>query len=240
MVIDITPMRQDDIEGAVSCIQVAFADDPYNRWIFPNPATFNISRNRASLRTRCHWGMRYGIFHVAKDPSSSTPNKVLGVACWLGPDLATPAAPSTWSDYIKLQTSSWSLWASQVLTNAWYLGRGGLNVQRYWIWKAAQAEAQSALWDDARGYYFCNIVTILPECQGQGIGRKMVEAVTNLADQEGRTCYLESSRDKPNVPIYEKLGFVLCREMECRQGAGDEGIRLYCMKRPPRMQEPDT
>ncbi|KAB8360948.1 hypothetical protein FH972_024680 [Carpinus fangiana] len=235
MPIQITVMRESDIEGAVTCIQEAFADDPYSRWIFDTPSTFNPSRNRASLRTRCRWGMRYAIFHVAKDTSTSTPDRVLGVACWLAPNLATLAAPTTWSDWFTLQISSWSLWSYQVLTNTWYLGRGGLNVRRYWIWKAAQASAQSSLWDDARGYYFCNIVTVLPEAQGKGIGRMMVDTVTAVADREGRECYLESSRDKPNVPIYEKMGFRLCKEMECRDGAQDPGISLYCMKRSPQL-----
>ena len=34
MPVEITPMVEADIEGAIDCVQVAFADDPYNRWIF--------------------------------------------------------------------------------------------------------------------------------------------------------------------------------------------------------------
>lgn len=114
--------------------------------------------------------------------------------------------------------------------NLWY-GRGGLNVKRYWLWKAAQAEAQGELWTDARGYYFCNIVTVLPEAQGRGVGRALMEVVLRMADRKGMRCYLESSRKDPNVPIYEKFGFRLVREMLCDDDG--EAVMLYCMMREP-------
>jgi ribosomal protein S18 acetylase RimI-like enzyme len=117
--------------------------------------------------------------------------------------------------------------------NLWY-GRGGLSTTRYWIWKARQAEAQEKLWTDPNGYYFCNIVTVLPECQGQGVGKKLMEEVLSMADREGRRCYLESSRSEPNVGIYERFGFRLVMEMECREGDGEnDAIKLYCMLRDP-------
>jgi len=114
------------------------------------------------------------------------------------------------------------------------MGRGGLIVRRYYIWKSAQAVAQGVLWDDPEGYYFLNIATVLPEAQGKGIGKEMVKQITDLADREGRKCYLESSRREPNVQIYEKMGFELKKEMECKDGDEDAGITLFCMIREPR------
>jgi GNAT superfamily N-acetyltransferase len=117
--------------------------------------------------------------------------------------------------------------------NLWY-GRGGLSTTRYWIWKARQAEAQSELWISEKGYYFCNIVTVLPEAQGKGVGRALMEEVLAMADREGVECYLESSRREPNVAIYEKFGFELVKDMECRDGENEgDGIMLYCMMRNP-------
>lgn len=104
-------------------------------------------------------------------------------------------------------------------------------LQRYYIWKKNQAIAQKELWDDPHGYYFCNIVTVLPDQQGKGVGKMLFKAVTDQADKDGRKCYLESSRDKPNTLIYERLGFRKVKEMECN----DEGAicKLYCMSRDP-------
>ncbi|KAI1660334.1 acyl-CoA N-acyltransferase [Daldinia decipiens] len=226
MPIRVSPLAEADIPGAVSAIQQAFADDPYNNWVF-DKSTFNPQRNAASLSIRCRWGMRNGIFHVAKEEGS---DEVLGVACWLRPQRAGES-PS-WSDWIE----DWRLWFSQVGMNLYY-GRGGLNVKRYYIWKEAQAKAQSSIWTDSRGYYFLNIMVVLPKAQNRGVGRLMMKAITDQADAAGMNCYLESSRDVPNMQIYGRFGFKFAKELEC----DDDGtaIKLYAMVREP-SAEPQT
>lgn len=226
MTIEVTQMTEADIDGAIDTIQQAFANDPYNNWVYPDRSKVDLTRNRVSLTLRCRWGITHGLFHVARD--SSNPAKILGCAMWMPPQ--PPSQPETWSLYL----SYWWLWLNQIRMNTWY-GRGGLSTQRYWIWKARQAEAQKELWTSEKGYYFCNIVTVLPEAQGQGVGRKLMEEVLGMADEEGVGCYLESSRKVPNVPIYEKFGFELAREMECKDGDGEkDAIKLYCMLRKSR------
>ena len=51
--------------------------------------------------------------------------------------------------------------------------------QRYYIWKDAQAKAHSELWDDPQGYYFCNIVTVLPYAALCSV--KAIDLVANFA-----------------------------------------------------------
>lgn len=184
--------------------------------------------------------MRNGIFHVAKEQGS---DEILGVAMWLRPQ---PAGQSpTWNDWFE----GWRLWAAQVGMNLWY-GRGGLNVkvslvaflstervveltrtQRYYIWKEAQAKAQSQIWTDPRGYYFLNIMVVVPAAQGKGVGAKMMKMVSDVADKEKMKCYLESSRDVPNVAIYGRWGFKFEKEMVCDDDG--EAIRLFTMTREP-------
>ena len=173
--------------------------------------------------------MTHGLFYVCR--AKTSPGKVLGTAMWLAPQPVLPpfqswTSPRSWHEW----ASAWRLWMQQGWMNLWY-GRGGLNVKRYWLWKAAQAQAQTELWTDPRGYYFCNIVTVLPEVQGKGVGRKLMEVVLKEADEKGMRCYLESSRREPNVAIYERFGFKLAKEMLC----DDEGeaITLFCMTREP-------
>jgi GNAT superfamily N-acetyltransferase len=109
--------------------------------------------------------------------------------------------------------------------------------QRYYIWKDRQHDAHSAVWTDPRGYYFLNIMVVLPEAQGRGIGKKLVTVVTDRADAEDMPCYLESSRDKPNMQIYERMGFRFAKQMDC----DDDGqvCKLYCMVREPRQGPPE-
>ncbi|KAL4945846.1 hypothetical protein BDV06DRAFT_218922 [Aspergillus oleicola] len=252
MPITVRPITKPDIPSAIDIIQRAFADDPYFQWVFDKD-NFNKARNYGSLEARCLWGINNAIFHVAVDsdapstspscsnlrPSSGTEGKIVGVSCWLPPH--PPSTPESWSSYL----SSWVLYFRQGLNNIYHFGRGGLNVKRYYIWKARQSEAQDSIWTNERGYYFCNIVAVDPETQGKGVGRKLFESITRKADEEGIPCYLESSRDQPNVGIYEKLGFGMRRVMECRDdspsgsdgGSGNEegGVcMLYCMVREPK------
>ncbi|KAF2705976.1 acetyltransferas-like protein [Pleomassaria siparia CBS 279.74] len=226
MSIQVSLMKEEDIDGAIDTIQQAFAEDPYNQWVFPDRKKVSLVRNRVSLTLRCRWGIQHGLFYVARD--TSNPTKILGCAMWLSP--APPSQPQTWSLYL----SFWWLWASQIKMNLCY-GRGGLSTRRYWIWKDRQAEAQRELWTSDEGYYFCNIVTVLPEEQGKGVGRALMEEVIDRADKEHVWCYLESSRREPNVAIYEKFGFKLAKEMDCKDGEGENSaIKLFCMLREPR------
>lgn len=104
------------------------------------------------------------------------------------------------------------------MNNIRFLGRGGLNVSRYWIWKQVQQDAHSTLWTDPRGYYFCNMVAVRSEARGMGVGKRLMEIVMEKADREGMPCYLESSKGHPNITIYQRMGFELIKEIECAEG----------------------
>ncbi|KAJ5806498.1 uncharacterized protein N7503_004100 [Penicillium pulvis] len=230
MAIEILPLTEADIPGVIQVIQQAFADDPYFKWVFDG-SKFNKQRNYNSLAARCRWGINNAIFQVAKEISptdSSSSSPVLGVSCWLPPH--PPSKPESWYSWYQ----DWKLSATQLLTNIFYLGRGGLRANRYWIWKDQQQKAHAEIWDDPRGYYFCNIVAVSPEAQGKGVGRMLFESVTKIADEEGVKCYLESSKNVPNVQIYERMGFEMSRTMECRDG--EDVCMLYCMMRNPKTE----
>jgi GNAT superfamily N-acetyltransferase len=184
----------------------------------------DLNRNRVSLGIRCRWGIRNALFYVAKDTDSVRKDEVLGIAMWMPP--REDGQKETWSEWFE----GWRLWTEQVVMNSLH-GRGGLNVRRYWIWKAKQAEAQSQIWTDPRGYYFLNIMVVKPGSQGKGIGKALARQVTQRADEEGKRCYLESSRDVPNIKIYEAMGFHFVKQMDCEE-SGDI-CTLYCMVREP-------
>ncbi|KAJ5082563.1 hypothetical protein N7532_011606 [Penicillium argentinense] len=237
MAIEIVDLTEADIPGAIQVIQQAFADDPYFKWVFDaetiweSPAQFNKQRNHDSLAARCRWGINNAIFQVAKETAekdSSESFPILGVSCWMAPHDASQ--PESWYAWYQ----GWVLSFGQFLNNVRYLGHGGLRTNRYWIWKERQQEAQSQIWDDPRGYYFCNIVAVSPEAQGRGIGKLLFETITKRADEEGVKCYLESSKNVPNVQIYERIGFEMKSEMECRDG--DDACMLYCMVRNPKAE----
>jgi GNAT superfamily N-acetyltransferase len=131
---------------------------------------------------------------------------------WFRPQPASE--PESWYSYFQ----SWLFFLRQILTNIRYLGYGGLNVKRYWIWKRRQADAKGQILTDQRGYYWCGTLAVSQEARRKGIGRKLVEIVTNQADREGMKCYLESSKLVPNVDIYHQMGFEMAIELDCEDG----------------------
>jgi predicted N-acetyltransferase YhbS len=74
-------------------------------------------------------------------------------------------------------------------------------------------------------------MVLLPAYQGKGIGKALAREVTKHADQEGKRCYLESSRDVPNMKIYEAMGFHFVKQMDCDDDG--EVCKLFCMVREP-------
>ncbi|KAI5303952.1 hypothetical protein KEM55_000288, partial [Ascosphaera atra] len=80
-------------------------------------------------------------------------------------------------------------------------------------------KAATETWTDRRGYYFCQTVAVLPGQQGKGIGKMLLKAVMDRADQEGFHCYLESTRYTPNVEIYKKHGFKVIKEITCKDAS---------------------
>ncbi|KAL4917544.1 hypothetical protein BDW62DRAFT_201575 [Aspergillus aurantiobrunneus] len=186
MPIKVYPLTKPAIPGAIDVIQQSFAEDPYFRWVFDR-RDFNKARNYGSLEARC-----LGVLGM-----------LFSMLLWRKMEMHIQVQPELWYSWAQ----SWLLWFRQGLNNLQHGGRGGLNVRRYYIWKDRQAEAQKSIWDDERGYYFCNIVAVRPDAQGRGVGKMLFEEVMRVADQEGMRCYLESSRNEPNVGIYERLGF---------------------------------
>jgi len=77
---------------------------------------------------------------------------------------------------------------------------------------------QNKIWTDPKGYWFLNILTVHPTCQGQGVGKILANKVMHQADKDQYSCYLESSKLEPNIKIYEKLGFRMVDEMVIEEG----------------------
>ncbi|KAL5001783.1 acyl-CoA N-acyltransferase [Aspergillus recurvatus] len=224
MDIQILPLSKPDIPQAVECIQTVFADDPFFQYMFDQD-TYNLARNAASLSAHFLHGLAiHAPIYVARQMSL---NRIVGI-CWWHPPTPTASPPP-----FSHRTQDLLLSARQLLFNIRYLGRGGLRVDRYRQWKALQAQKHSRIWTDPRGYYFCNVIAVRAEMRGLGLGRRLVEVVTERADEEGMPCYLESSKGMPNLAIYRKLGFEGVGEIECVDGNGKEGCTLYCMVRQP-------
>ena len=76
-----------------------------------------------------------------------------------------------------------------------------------------------------------------PSGRGKGYARKVIEYVTDIADEEGRACYLESS-NAVNLIIYGKMGFKLRKKVYLQREM--EEIQLDIMVREPIRSDADS
>ncbi|KAF2103113.1 hypothetical protein NA57DRAFT_33178 [Rhizodiscina lignyota] len=83
---------------------------------------------------------------------------------------------------------------------------------------------------DEESWYLVYIGTKVA-ARGKGYARKLITHITDIADSEGRACYLESSNDV-NPIIYGKMGFEIKRKIHLQRA--EEDIELDIMVREPK------
>jgi len=66
-------------------------------------------------------------------------------------------------------------------------------------------------------HYYLDSIGTLPTRQGEGLGARLLTAMTNRADAEGLPCYLESS-NPVNEPFYARHGFGIRDEVHLGGG----------------------
>ncbi|KAJ5923434.1 Acyl-CoA N-acyltransferase [Penicillium verhagenii] len=239
MSIEIVPLAEPDIPGTVDCVQSTFADDPYFRWAF-DASKFKAERNAASIAAHLQFSINCGypvyiakVSRAASDLKSDheirlAPGTVVGFSWWTPPEAFS--LPQPWFVWAQ----EWLLSFRQLMFNIRFAGRGGLDVRRYWLWKKSQKDAMDDLWTGRDGYYYCSLLGVSSQVRGMGVGRRLMDVILQKADEEGVSCYLESSKGYPNIAIYEKMGFELCNEIKC----DDSGnvCKLYGMTRLPKIK----
>jgi len=104
----------------------------------------------------------------------------------------------------------------------------GLATPRVLAWRAAWEQVHPR-----EAHSHLGPVAVLPEFQGRGIGKKLVEYYCALLDRSGEASYLET--DKPeNVTLYSRFGFEVIKERFVL------GIRNWFMWRPATCRQPSV
>ena len=76
-------------------------------------------------------------------------------------------------------------------------------------------------------FWYLHYVGVRPDHQGKGHGGRIIRAQTAVADVAGLPCWLETATPE-NVPLYERLGFVIETEWDVAGG----GPHFWGMMRP--------
>lgn len=76
-------------------------------------------------------------------------------------------------------------------------------------------------------HYYITMIGVHPDIQGQGIGRKVLQEVHQLASSSAQPCSVAlDTENHQNVTYYKKCGYQLHYTQQI------EGIRIYCMNHP--------
>lgn len=79
------------------------------------------------------------------------------------------------------------------------------------------AKAMKILEEDKKNlnigpYIYLNVIGVSPKFQGNGFGGKMLKALIEKAENEGKSIYLETQTED-NVKMYEKFGFEVIKKI---------------------------
>lgn len=174
----IVSLEHSQIARAADIICQAFADDPAGVYAAPDP------KKRSHLLS---WYARISLVLGFSQGKIFTNSLLTGVAVWLPPG----------SNEITLT----ALLQAGILPP---LKAGPASLWRFVKAMIHFSQVQSRYVTELHWYLF--ILTVLPSCQGQGLGGKLLQPILDHADAAGLPCYLDTANPKA-IPFYEKQGF---------------------------------
>ena len=198
----IAPLREGDLPAAAAALARAFQDDPLQMYVFPDPGERAV-RSPGHFAPLLRYGLRFGeVLTTAGTPA--------GAAVWLG--------PNAWEVTPERAAAA----GLDELPNA----MGTAAAERFFSVLAAIDPYHHR--DVPAEHWYVMVVGVVPEAQGSGVGRALLQPIMDRADAAGQPCYLETAQPK-NVGFYEHLGFGRLVETVESQS----GLRLWTFRRDP-------
>ncbi|RPB29364.1 hypothetical protein L211DRAFT_775940 [Terfezia boudieri ATCC MYA-4762] len=214
------PVRQiglKESKAAAASLAKAFEGDEVSFYFLDTPDKKD-SRRSSDATWKLHTKiMEYTVAaHCRKGLVLSIGENHEGVALWMPPghnmdDWWTMFRSGMWKLYFKLSKEGRKRWFREFLP------------------KLHDTKEEVMAERDPNSWYLVYI-GVIPDAQGRGYSRRLVEHVTVMADALNEPCYVESSARK-NVAIYERFGFQ--RRTELILNRADHEVMLDIMVREP-------
>lgn len=187
---------------AVETLTLAFQEDILKRTLCPN-----TEKRPGMTRWIMEGALRYCLFY---GEVHTTPG-VEGVACWMQPGKTRMSA---WGQLRAWNRFPWP-----------YFAAGRQAVRSTMEMQAQTSTIHKRL--ATRPHWYLLALAVRPECQGQGLGGRLLAPMMARADQMRLPCYLETQAEK-NVTFYHKRGF------EVLEAARISGLDMWFMLREPK------
>jgi GNAT superfamily N-acetyltransferase len=178
---DVALLAEAQVEEAIAVLARAFLDDPLWSWIEPD---------RAGRADALRWFMGVSVRSgLVFGETYTTPDAVLGVACWEPPHAGAfasgPGVP-----------------LSGGVDAPHYVGDNAL--RRFQAMSDYQKSFRTR--DMATAFWYLALLGVEPAAQRSGIATTLIAPVLARADAAGQPCYLETEREA-NVGYYARHGF---------------------------------
>ncbi|KAF2459197.1 hypothetical protein BDY21DRAFT_275356, partial [Lineolata rhizophorae] len=204
-----------EYKGAAATLAEAFATDDVARYFIDTP-------DRAGWSMERKWDLHVSILeyvtyaHCLKGLATTVGEGYGAVALWMPPgrnmdDLVTIFRSGMWRLNYQLSREGKKRFFHEFLP----------------LLHDTKAQVLGPRDDDA--WYLVYIGT-RPAARGKGLAKALISSVTDVADREGRPCYLESS-NAINPPIYRKLGFETRKTVRLQRAERD--VEMDIMVREP-------
>ncbi len=181
---NIVELQRSQFSSASDVLSAAFSCDPILAYFLPKDKAAKLNALKQISRPLLSYGQRYNhAYTTAESPK--------GVAVWLPPE------------------------ASQVnLSKLWQLIRSGfltIPLQVRWdrmgdLLSFFRMELKARDQVVPEPYWYLLVLGVSPDCQGQGIGGKLLQPVLEKADRTNTVCCLETSTESA-VRFYQRHGF---------------------------------
>jgi ribosomal protein S18 acetylase RimI-like enzyme len=182
---------QADVEGIVTVLTAAFADDPVMTWIGRKDAKRDAGRRAMFTFLVGTLGLAGNEVWTADDFSAA--------ALWIPPERADLKLP--WWEELKLVPT--------IIAFTGLTGMGRVDAFR------AVADRHHP---KGRPHFYLMSIGVDPRFQGRGLGSALLDATLKHIDARGLPAYLESSNER-NVPFYGRHGFEVTSTFRPRPGS---------------------
>lgn len=209
-------LAEEDVDAGAAVIARAFHADPVLRVVLPDPeererfaAWFAAWQVRTAVPYASVWGVEVA-------------GELAGVAVWRPPSVSPGSAGATFASVRSLPEVAPSLLGVPPRMLRALVGEPGQ------LLRLLTTDSRARRIGGAGRAWYLAYLAVLPEHQGQGLARQLLDHVLRRCDEDGLPAWLETT-DPANPPRYERFGFQTVHQVP----AGDRLPGVWVMRREP-------